>query len=191
MPPWLQQLLQENLQHNVGSYNSQVSPVVTPANPTGVGTGGTQPASGISGQQMAAIFTAIAQHLTQQDQLAKQGQRVTESVVGFDPQGYANKISSSPETRRGTEFDPWANGTFQGAQSRYDQMANHTGLAYGPSNPPGRVIPNAQFDRLAAAPAPVAEPTPFQNYFERPFQSGGKSYPFSSAPQRKNRYSIL
>lgn len=119
------------------AYNEIVSPVVTPSNPSGVGTGGTLPQNGVN-----PLMQILAALLAPQPQ-AQTGNNFAQMIDALnqrDPVGYANKMSTTPELRRGTRFDPWANGTFQSAGDRYDAMLNGTG-AYAPSVHFGDVTP--------------------------------------------------
>lgn len=119
---WIEQLLAENKGLN-GPYASQVSPVKTAFNPTGVGTGGTTAPATPQNDFVNAFIGALAQHLNSQDAL-KQG--TTETVL-HDPssQYWVDKKS---DAAFGGPL------TFQSAGDRYNAMANHTG-AYAPPDP--------------------------------------------------------
>lgn len=123
--------MQDNQKKLNGPYNEQVSPVVTPANPSGVGTGGTQ--APVNGNDFLSVFVdALTKHLSAQDNLAPQRlQQGNDLLFG---RNLGNNAAPSVNDARGSG-NSWATSSWQSPADRYAEMRDHTGLAYSPTNP--------------------------------------------------------
>lgn len=157
---WIDDLIDEN-KGMKGPYNEQVSPVRTPANPSGIGTGGTPPPGGV--HQPNDIFNAFLQILGEAMRPSPETTRLQNNVM------FGRHLDMSGNDINDPAHDPFHNGTFQSAGDRYNEMANHTG-AYAPSGYQGQVA-----DVRNAQQAGRVTPSPkFAQYF-----TGGTANPSS------------
>lgn len=120
-------LLAGNTNDLYGPHDEQISAARTPANPSGVGTGGTQP------QPMQFNPVDLVERNPVAQGIGKLASAQATNELGGQHLGIGGRLANE------SQGNEWAQLTWQGPQERYDSMKNHTGLANSPIDPVARL----------------------------------------------------